>query len=343
MINKEYGSDFHFISEDFRGNNNLFKKTSLYANGRQPIIDLIYQHNWKRIWMPEYFCYDIINSIKKTGIQVLFYKDYPGATDIEAIKGINFQKDDVLFRMNFFGLRSKRSNTFVPVPVIEDHSHDLVGEWAQNSDADWCIASLRKSLPLAEGGVLWSPKDSPLPSQPNFSKENEELANMRWKAMHLKSKYLNGNKIDKKEFRSVFIDTERGFENLSVSSLDKTSIGFFRNFDIKKWYKQKNINWSVLTDINFHGIEILPKESTKCQSFNFSFLLPNNEKREEVKKELIKENIFPVVLWDIPSDKSEASLNISHRILSLACDGRYSEEDMKLLKIKLENILQNII
>lgn len=61
--------------------------------------------------------------------------------------------------MNYFGLRTSRSNQSLPIPVIEDHSHDLLGRWPLYSDADWCIASIRKTLPTIEGGMVWSPKN----------------------------------------------------------------------------------------------------------------------------------------------------------------------------------------
>jgi len=74
---KEFGSDFHYVESTGEGETlfDYFPKANLYANGRQAIQELIVQERWKRIWMPEYFCYEIIDSIKKNDIQICFYND----------------------------------------------------------------------------------------------------------------------------------------------------------------------------------------------------------------------------------------------------------------------------
>ena len=106
---------------------------------------------WKRLFVPEYFCYKVIGAIRTTGIELVFYPDYPLADDETIINHrSNFVEGDVILRMNYFGLRSRRDNSNLNVTVIEDHSHDLFSEWALNSNADWCIASLRKSLPIPD-------------------------------------------------------------------------------------------------------------------------------------------------------------------------------------------------
>ena len=123
-------------------------------SGRQTIVALIAQHQWKRIWLPVYFCYEVVDTIRQTGIELLFYPDYPGAYDQNIVSELPYKKGDVLLRMNYFGLRTRRSNQSLPIPVIEDHSHDLLGRWSLYSDADWCIASIRKTLPTVEGGMV---------------------------------------------------------------------------------------------------------------------------------------------------------------------------------------------
>ena len=151
---KEFGSDFHYLESYNSGRAHLtdvFRGSILLADGRQCVVALIHQYGWRRIWMPDFFCYAVIDTIKKqTGIEVVFYEDSP--LDEAKVETFHFEDGDVLLRMNYYGMRDKRSNKNISVPVIEDHSHDPFGHWALYSDADWCISSLRKSLPLPEGG-----------------------------------------------------------------------------------------------------------------------------------------------------------------------------------------------
>ena len=158
---KEFGSDFHYIAPT-GGSDTLqdfFPSANYYADGRQALIDLYRSQGWQRLWMPEYFCYDVIESLKEAGLELVFYTDYPDYHDdskaIEAIqrKG-HFRPTDAILRVNYFGTRSYRDVEKLNIPVVEDHTHDLIGGWAINSHADWCIASLRKSLPQAKSRRL---------------------------------------------------------------------------------------------------------------------------------------------------------------------------------------------
>ncbi len=87
---KEFGSDFHFLT-DYQSQRahltDVHRDAVLMADGRQCIVALIRQEGWRRIWMPEYFCYEVIETIKvQTRIEVLFYSDYPLQKDDAAIK-----------------------------------------------------------------------------------------------------------------------------------------------------------------------------------------------------------------------------------------------------------------
>ena len=81
---KEFGSDFHYIT-GFRGVGNTLNDVHPYANyyadGRQALIYLYQSQGWKRLWMPEYFCYDVVKSLKEAGLELKFYTDHPEYVD----------------------------------------------------------------------------------------------------------------------------------------------------------------------------------------------------------------------------------------------------------------------
>ena len=162
----EYGSNFCFYkTKNIENSVNFHENVIYYGCGRYAISDLIRHYVnlgvWETIFVPEYYCMDVVHTILKTGINVVTYKDNPTIVDDQKLILNKFFKDgDVLLRMNFFGLRSYRSNDRIDIPVIEDHSHGLFSNWALSSNADWCFASIRKSLPVADGGILWSPKNN---------------------------------------------------------------------------------------------------------------------------------------------------------------------------------------
>lgn len=335
---KEYGSDFHYIQPDDSAVETFscfYPEAVFYASGRLALIDLYQKMKWNRIWVPDYFCYEVLGALEQAGLNLEFYTDYPLFNDDQLVLSLPFKDGDVLFRVNYFGLRSKRGNSSIPVPVIEDHTHDLIGDWARNSDADWCIASLRKTLPLAEGGVLWSPKGFKTPATPKVTESNEVLASRRWNAMRQKAMYLDDEIQDKSEFRAELISTEEQFNSMKVSALDAKTSDYIERFDLNQWYLRKRENWSILKDIEIDAFRILEPENPNCNPFSLTLLFNEEEQRNHYRQTLINKDIYPAILWAIPPQKRSELKHFSTRVLSIHCDARYGIDDM----IKLRDII----
>lgn len=340
----EFGSDFHSIDSYNSARAHLtdvFRNAMLLADGRQCIVMLIRQNGWKRLWMPDYFCYEVIETIKEqTGIEVKFYADNPL---IEGkVENLPFKKGDVLLRMNYFGLRDVRRKKDIPVPVIEDHSHDPFGHWALYSDADWCISSIRKSLPLPEGGMMWSPKGYKLPEVPLSSNDNERIAAIRWEAMEVKAAYLAGREVSKDEFRKKYTETEEWFDQAEPTQIDeRTKVFICKQFDLNLWLGAKRRNWKLLSKlVNKEHCEVLSAEHESCSMFSLVLLLESKEKRDALRSELIGRCVYPAILWNVPETASATSQDFCQRMLSIHCDGRYTEEDIRQLADILNQALE---
>ena len=341
---REFGSDFHYIESynSVRAHlTDVFRNAMLLADGRQCIVLLIRQYGWRRIWMPDYFCYEVIDTIREqTGIEVLFYADSPLKEG--NVENLPYEEGDVLLRMNYFGLRDVRRNTDIPVPVIEDHSHDPFGHWALYSDADWCISSIRKSLPLPEGGMMWSPKVHELLEIPQSSEENEKIAAIRWEAMEMKAAYLDGKEVCKDEFRNKYIETEEWFDQAEPTQIDERTKKFIcKQFDLNLWLGVKRKNWSLLRElVSSEKCKVNGPEHESCTMFSLVLLLDNKAQRDKVRKSLIENCVYPAILWNVPETASEESKKFSERMLSIHCDGRYNEEDIKQLAGILNKVLE---
>lgn len=332
MLNNEFGSDYHQLDDFPRVVDTPSKvkwnSRNLYADGRQAINALIDFRGWKRIWIPTYFCQEVVESIRKTGIEVVYYDDYPLADDNKAIGRIEIMPEDVILRMNYFGLRGWRDNRNLGVDVIEDHSHDLTGEWVANSNADWCIASLRKSLPIAEGGALWSPKGLQLPQTPVQTEQNERLAEIRWQAMEMKRLYLEGECIDKSHFRSLYIETENLFEELPLSAISERDYRIVSSIDTGEWNALKKRNWRLLNRALSEKIEVLEPENDRCVPFSFVI------RGQGLRGRLIEKKVYPAILWEVSEE-------VNQDLLSLHCDGRYTESDIQSMISIIEECLKS--
>lgn len=295
--------------------------------------------------MPEYFCYDVIESLKQAGLNLVFYHDWPDDRDdsktLENIqrKG-HFRSTDAILRVNYFGTRSWRSTEkFSVAAVVEDHTHDLIGDWAMHSTADWCIASLRKSLPIPEGGMLWSPMGLKLLETPETSIENEQIAATRWEAMRLKACYLAGEDVEKFEFRKGYVETEPYFDSAPICTLDKKSQEYLKSFNVREWYNRKRENWELLKDIKKEGVRVIRPEGMGCYPFSLVLLFDSFDERDRARKELIEHQVYPAVLWNIDVPTDGKIFKFSRGMLSIHCDGRYTKEDILQLKTIIESIL----
>lgn len=342
---KEFGSDFHYIS-GFQGTGNalsvFYPHANYYADGRQALIHLYHSQGWQRLWMPEYFCYDVIASLKEAGLNLMLYTDWPGNDDINLNDNLYkvVRPSDAVLRVNYYGTRSFRSTEKLHVAaIVEDHTYDLIGDWPIHSTADWCIASLRKSLPIPEGGMLWSPMGLQLPEQPAASEENERIADIRWEAMRLKARYLVGEPIEKATFRAGYVDTEEYFDTAPVCALDKASQEYLKTFDIRSWYNKKRENWASLKDIKKDGVRVIRPENMGCYPFSLVLLFDIPEERERVRRKLIEHQIYPAVLWNVPDTVCEEAKSFSRRMLSIHCDARYTADDIQQMKTIIESIL----
>lgn len=328
----EFGSDFHLLKYP-EGNTfiNYFPSANLYVSGRQALLALAIARKWMRLWIPSYFCEESLNCFKETGIKLIKYHCLPTDNPEIIINNLRTDKKDVVLVVNYFGLHS--INEFrTNAEIVEDHTHDLIGDWSINSTADWCIASLRKTIPIADGGILWSPKKK-LPNNLNSTVETERIMATRYDAMKRKTLYLAGGRICKSEFLNLFTISEESFDSIELSGISKHSKAILSRFDIDIWYQKKRNNYYRLLElINIpESIRILTPESTTSTPFSLCLLFPNMEYRDFTRKRLIAQSVYPAILWNIKSNDDLDSKSFGNRILSIHCDGRYSLEEIQLL------------
>lgn len=336
---KEFGSDFHTI-DNYPGKPDFIKKfNGIYlADGRMAIQCLINSNKWKRIWIPQYFCYEVLDFIKRNDIEVCLYPDYPGADDTKIISKLKFKENDVILRINYFGLRGYRTNSNLNVTVIEDHTHGLHTEWAINSDANYCIASLRKTIPIPEGGILWSPLQHNLPTPAASSYENNILTLERHYAMYRKKMYLSNFDPDKKLFRQKFIETENTFGQLQLCQMSKLNASLLMTFNARKFDHIKKSNWAYLTTLLKPSIDYLKPENSECIPFALILVFNTESELHSVRSYLIKNNVYPAILWSIPASSKIPSMKF---YLTVHCDGRYSKADIKILSTIINNAYSN--
>ena len=112
-----------------------------------------------------------------------------------------------------------------------------------------------------------------------------------------------------------------------------------KDFDIREWYNKKRANWELLRDIKKDGVRVLGIENMGCYPFSLVLLFDSLDERDRVRKELIAHQIYPAILWNVPSPTEGEIFQISRGMLSIHCDGRYNAEDIQQMRTIIESIL----
>lgn len=340
----EQGSEFHWITYPVApsspmpwGKSHLFLGSARHALKKLLKYGLV-TRNWKRLWIPSYFCQEVVSSLLSADIELSLYPDCP-SNDSPQLDRIETRPGDVVLVINFFGLRTKNSidrSYLHNMEVIEDHSQDPWSDWARTSNADWCIASLRKTLPLPEGSVLWSPAGHELPAAIPATAAHEKASLEKFTAMVLKRLYLEGYPVEKDTYLRLLLSGENQLGAGEVSGMLDWTRSLLSSFPVTGWRNLRRRNHHVLSAelFNLTGVEVLqPRTGLDTCPFSGILVFDSPQKRSRVREKLIASRVYPAILWPLEKPAvagiSQKDQEFSQRMLSIHCDMRYDETDMK--------------
>ena len=332
MINDQWemGSSFHHCSEPYADAQNyqsVLNTAELYMSGRYALLDLvIYQHTYhalSKIFIPSYYCHDITRLISKVVDVEIYYCDPLSSVDLTL-----FPDNSTIILVEYFGNKAEVNGQKKDLTLILDKTHNPFSAHDYNFSIDYTFGSLRKVLPISDGGFLTPPvSPSNLKSRKNIS----ELKDAQ-KAMRLKQLFLAGHDIDKSEFLNYFGNFEN-FLNLSdnIFPISAESYEIIFSVDYAKilLLKSKNLRYLKNYYKNNKNLKLFLND---CY-FSF-FVEPENFDR--VKAALIEAKIYPAILW--PSYNGSYNLINGHILVSLHADFRYGLEDLKILTYIVDGI-----
>lgn len=346
----EQGSEFQWLAPNYFANvrnRHPWLQNGLYlGSGRDAFRILIRKgkkRGWKRIYLPSYYCSEVAESIKSENIGIAYYEDDP----CSSINAPKIGDGDVLLVVNTFGIRERWNRPSAGSgTIIEDHTHDPWSFWAKNSEADYCLASLRKTLPVPDGAVIWSPRRHQLPARIPLTPFHYSSSTKKLQAMLIKSLYLEGWTVDKNRYLNLYKEGELRIANRCVSGISEISSVVIDYFPVDTWREKRNEN-AIAFRQEMSGIKdvsVLSARDPGSCPFSCVIVCGNEELRNHIRSQLIRANIYPAILWAInkPVNKIRKSgFNFSRRMLSIHCDGRYDTYDMKRTTRVIKDILGN--
>jgi hypothetical protein len=234
-----------------------------------------------------------------------------------------------MIAVNYFGLRFEPlQHPGSGIEVIEDHTHDPWSPWAFASNADYCVASLRKTLPVPDGAVLWSPRGHELPEPLPITTAHRTATHDKLAGMVLKSALL------KQHFRNLSARGERCIATTRPSGMSEFTASVIQTFPIGEWRERRRSSHQRLSEglSHINDIEILPSRDNRTVPFSAVLHCKSTAHREHLQLGLIARDVYPAMLWPLEEPVLEgipdADRDLSRRLLSIHCDLRYTSTDM---------------
>ncbi|MDY6899993.1 MAG: DegT/DnrJ/EryC1/StrS aminotransferase family protein [Cyanobacteriota bacterium] len=321
---------------------NLPSDYQLFSTGCASLFGLEKILNHKRdkklrLHLPCFFCMEAASKLTKA-FDISWYRDlpnekYPDLDTLDASSG------DLVLAVNLFGIKSAQvwqdwSKANRGVILVEDHTHDPFSSWALQSQADYAMASLRKTLPIPDGAIIWSGKNLPLPKA---SQTQSDGAYKRLSAMLLKRAYLNGGNVSKDTYRQLEIESQDSLDDVENDKISDFSANVLSSLDIKQFRERREANIKHFLNLALSNQEknwqpLFSSWENGSVPFNSIIVCQNRDIRDSLRKYLIGKSIFPAIHWPQPhngmTSKDLDAIDLSNRILTIPTDQRYCLDDV---------------
>jgi hypothetical protein len=305
-----------------------------YSLGRHAVSDLASDLKAQAIWLPEYFCHDVAESWRAS-LPVRLYRDDPRRPEPDW-KSLQPGPRDLVIAMNYFGVREgkawwswRRKHDCV---LVEDHSHDPFSPWALKSRADFAFCSLRKTLPLADGGILWSPHKLPLLSVSegsDWTGSALKLAAMIWKSDYLAGKTSLEAKTT---YRELQAEAEKRLVSSAPSTISPWSAKYLQSGVPTEWRTRRRENTALLLKLldGWGGAQPLFREwPADAVPFAAVLVFPSQSVRDEHRAFLTSRGVYCPIHWEAPGSAADEVKELASCVLSIPTDQRYTAADME--------------
>jgi len=332
---REIGSEFHWMGLPQAPFISWPEPAAWYLLGRHAVADLLRNLPAisRRLWVPNYFCHDVTEYWRDFA-QIAMYVDDPRRPEPDW-STLQPAKNDVVLAVNFFGVRASQPwqhwREKHPCILLEDHSHDTVSGWAQCSRADYAFSSLRKTMPIPDGAILWSPLGHPLPIivDVDFSGSALKLAAMIWKREYLEGRATSAAKAVYRQWQRA---GEDAFDrSMKISSASPYSQQYLTCGMPVKWRRQRVANVRRLlqqVQVSFGAQPLFASWPSDSVPLAAVFCFASQMARDLVRKRLEECNVYCPVHWPAPPHCDVAVRELAATILTIPTDHRYRKVDM---------------
>lgn len=333
--NFEIGSEFWDVPVCETENYIIPSNTEWFVSGRSAlkaiIKDIKTEITFNSAALPSWCCDSMIIPFLEEGINVEFYpvylengklkKDFTGVFDCDAI-----------LIMDYFGYKRQTNLDFDGI-VIRDITHSVFCNY--DIIADYTFGSFRKWAGFYTGGFAFK-KNGFLKSESR--QINSDYVELRRKAMQKKNDYIN-RKNKNKDFLNDFACAEEMLEEFDVMSGCAEDVFRAKRLDIDFIKQRRRKNAQVLLD-ELSDLAIFPELAEDDCPLFVPLVIPNS-RRDELRQYLITKQIYCPIHWPLTNHHKtdDKSMEIYQKGISIVCDQRYDENDMRRICFEIKSFL----
>lgn len=299
----------------------------------EALLNYLKKEGNKKLWLPSYDCSSVYDVAKRAGVEIALY---PVDKDLLIDNGVfdSLQRNDILYLVNFFG-RGETENTYMAirkakdngVVVIEDLSLSLLSAGENIGFGDYVIGSVRKWLPIPDGGFIASRQ-----SLPQFTKADaaNDYTLYYFAAQVMKNQYLQDPSLDKQVFLNL---SNKGMEALfsdyTIREISEVSKRVINSTNLKKVASRRIQNYYYLYEClhDIKEIKLMVEPSMEDVALGMVICV---EERDALFCHLINNGVYCNIHWreNGSTVQFEDSRYLSQHCLTLPCDQRYGREQM---------------
>ncbi len=320
----------------------FLKESNLFlANARSGIkvlIDLLEPGN---VWMPSYLCPAMLDAVDQKKTTLRFYEvDYdlriPSIDWVEKI-----QHNDIVVLVDFFGFPLDANISRLAKEqgawVLEDACQALLSEHV-GLHSDFVVFSPRKFIGVADGGVVASTCDVTLGGiELNLPPARWWLKALEAAIGRREFDHLSGGR----RWYDLFQETEQAAPCAEYAMSDLSRNLLHMGFDYSEIAERRRDNYALLAE-ELSALALMPVLPKGVVPLGFPLIHPQ---RNYLRESLFRQGVYPPIHWPIRGlvpNEFIASHSLSEQIMTLPCDQRYSEGDMKRMARFIDNARQEI-
>ena len=301
----------------------------------------------KIVWLPSYDCDSVLGAAKRSDIEIKYYridKDFRIVTDDIG----ELSPDSILYVVNLFGKRERKEtiekiNALQEkgVTVIEDLTLALLAEGEGVGFGDYIIGSIRKWLPIPDGGFAASQHELPV-----FRKEQAgyDYTLYYLTAQLMKHEYLNDSNLDKQHFLRL---SNKGMDSLfsdyTIREMSEISARVMFNTDFIAVRRKRIENYRCLYQ-SLQGIQEIKLMVEPSETSVPLGMIISTEERDNLFQHLVKNGVYCNIHWR-PNESTMQFADsdyLSKHCLTIPCDQRYGKTEMDYIAQTLKNFFQHV-